>query len=57
MAAVEISRMGANGRFTHRWTLADELAVLSQLGLPPSAVVVIGGCFMTGDRPMRTADR
>jgi predicted ester cyclase len=39
---VDISRMGANGKFVQRWTLADQLALLSQLSLLPDGAMAIG---------------
>jgi predicted ester cyclase len=36
VSAVDISRIGPDGRFMQRWTLADHLAVLSQLNLLPA---------------------
>jgi len=36
VSVVDISRIGPDGRFMQRWTLADQLAVLSQLNLLPA---------------------
>jgi predicted ester cyclase len=36
VSVVDISRIGPDGRFMQRWTLADHLAVLSQLNLLPA---------------------
>lgn len=36
VSVVDFSRIGPNGKFVQRWTLADQLAVLSQLGRLPA---------------------
>lgn len=33
VSVVDISRIGPNDKFVQRWTLADQLAVISQLGV------------------------
>lgn len=33
VSVVEISQIGPNGKFVQRWTLADQLAAVSQLGV------------------------